>query len=302
MSSSHSQQQQQQQPPYQSHIGMDPSIYPSTLPTQQPPYPNIPPPPSNNVPFAASHYQPQPPYQTLGDLPTQHYSQQQQSPYVASGVPPPPPPQDQFISAPSPFHSVHVSSSSQHQQEHVSPQQGIDAENPIPVHYHSGQSSQSPQHGFDEPKAPPLRSQEGPSHPQQQQQQHQQQPPPPPQQSPLYPQEQGYHAIYVSDIRTSPNDYVEQSEAAEASSSFSLAICLAFLFGCCGCFPLTCIPFWFTYATYRDSMSPRARSMASLSKSLFWVLVFVNTIFFCISIFVIVIVPPVVVVPRYYYV
>ncbi|KAG2378456.1 hypothetical protein C9374_008095 [Naegleria lovaniensis] len=251
-----------------SHFGMDPSLYPNlSEPQQQPPYPNIPPPPINNVnPFSISS---------------------------ASNAPPPPPPQ-QYVQTPPPFHSVNISNHASRQQE----PQGINAENPIPIHYQS----------MEEPKAPSLKSSqefpshahEGashpqhPTHPQQQQTLHSSQ-------QPIQPQEQGYHAIYVHDLRVTPNDYVESSESAEASTSFSLALCLALLFGCVGCFPLTCIPFWFTYATYRDSASPQARSLAALSKSLFWVLVLLNTCLFCVTLFVVVIVPPVVVVPRYYH-
>ena len=121
--------------------------------------------------------------------------------------------------------------------------------------------------------------------------------------------EHHYHVVFSQDNPPpltvqppiEPRDWDKYyDEESGASSSLTLSICLAVVLACCGCFPLSCIPFWFVHSTYKYSGNRKSQSVAAIAKTLFWFTVMMNVCFCCIGVFLIVIVPPSVVVPKYY--
>jgi len=106
--------------------------------------------------------------------------------------------------------------------------------------------------------------------------------------------------IYVEQQRSSLPYDADLFEAQSASSAFSLAICVSLMLCCFGCFPLSCVPFWFVYVGYAGSSNGDARAIGRSAKALFWVTLVVNVCLFVASVLVVVIVPPAVIVPRYY--
>ena len=194
-------------------------------------------------------------------------------------IPQPPPPQH-FSQQTTPNYTQPPPQLHHPQQQ----QEPIHAENPIPINYfHHGEEMKTSNVPPSYQQVPINNSTSGgmyPQHPY----------------VPSHPQENYTYNVIISPT----NDVDQDAEGRSANSSFSLSICVSILFSCLGCFPLSCVPFWFVYATYRDSVSMRAQHIAYVAKILFWMMVGVNICLFCISLFIVVIVPPVVVIPRYY--